>query len=86
MSDNGTFEMQPWGYREAVCMLARWKFEAENSELVEPHRYERYSERYFIGREMVKILTQKSYAEINYDINLVYNKAYGSAIREGREQ
>lgn len=86
MGDNGTFDRWPSGYREAVRMLARWKFEAENSELVEPHRYERYSERYFIGRDMVKTLTQRSYAEINYDINLAYNKAYGSAIREGREQ
>lgn len=73
MSDNGTFDTWPLGYREAIYTLARWKLEAENSELTEPHRYERYSERYFIGRDMVKILTQKSYAEINYDITLVYN-------------
>lgn len=83
MSNNDTFEMQPWGYREAVYILARWKFEAETSELVEPHRYERYSERYFTGFDMVKIVTQKSYEEINCDINLVYNKAYGSTAREG---
>lgn len=73
-------------YRQAIHLLARWKFEAVNSELTEPHRYERYSDRYDIGRDMVKILTQKSYAEINYDINLAYNKVYCSAIGEGREQ
>lgn len=73
MSDNVTFGTWPWGYREAVYMVARWKFEAENSELVELHRYERYSERYFIGRDMLKILTQKSYEEIEHDITLVYN-------------
>ena len=83
MSDNDTFDMQPWGYREAVYILARWKFEAETSELVEPNRYGRYSERYGIGCDMVKIITQKSYEEIIYDINLVYNKAYGSTAREG---
>lgn len=76
----------PTEYRQAVHLLARWKFEAANSELTEPHRYERYSDRYVIGRNMVKILTQKSYAEINYDINLAYNKVYCSTIREGREQ
>ena len=76
----------PTEYRQAVHLLARWKFEAANSELTEPHRYERYSDRYVIGRDMVKILTQKSYAEINYDINLAYNKVYCSTIREGREQ
>lgn len=86
MSDNGTFEMQPWGYREAVYILARWKFEAETSELVEPNRYERYSERYFTGLDMVKIISQKSYEEINCDVNLVYNRAYGNTAREGREQ
>jgi hypothetical protein len=73
VSDNATIDTWPWGYREAVYTLARWKFEAVNSELTEPHRYERYSERYYIGRDMVKILTQKSYAKINYDITLVYN-------------
>lgn len=73
MSDNGTFDTWPRGYREAIYTLARWKLEAESSELTEPHRYERYSERYFIGRGMVKTLTQKSYAEINYDITLAYN-------------
>lgn len=72
-------------YRQAVRLLARWKFEAVNSELTEPHRYERYSDRYVIGRDMVKILTQKSYAEINYDINLAYNKVYCNTAREGRE-
>lgn len=78
----------PWTteYRQAIHLLARWKFEAVNSELTEPHRYERYSDRYVIGRDMVKILTQKAYAEINYDVNLAYNEVYCNAIREGREQ
>lgn len=78
----------PWTaeYRQAIHLLARWKNEMVNSELTEPHRYKRYNERYLIGRDMVKILTQKSYAEINYDINLVYNEVYCSSIREGREQ
>lgn len=77
----------PWTteYRQAIHLLARWKFEAVNSELTEPNRYKRYSERYVIGRDMVKILTQKSYALINYDINLTYNKVYCNTIREGRE-
>lgn len=81
-------DRRPWTteYRQAIHLLARWKFEAANSELTEPHRYERYSERYVIGRDMVKILTQKSYAEINHDINLAYNKVYCNAAREGREQ
>lgn len=72
-------------YRQAVHLLARWKFEAVNSELTEPHRYERYSDRYVIGCDMVKILTQKSYAEINHDINMAYNKVYCNTAREGRE-
>ena len=76
----------PTEYRQAVHLLARWKFEAVNSELTEPHRYKWYNERYLIGRDMVKILTQKSYVEINYDINLAYNEVYCSSIREGREQ
>lgn len=76
----------PTEYRRAIHLLARWKFEAANSELTDPHRYERYSDRYVIGRDMVKILTQKSYAEINYDINLAYNEVYCTAIGEGREQ
>lgn len=76
----------PTEYQQAIHLLARWKFEAVNSELTEPHRYKRYSDRYVIGRDMVKILTQKPYTEINYDISLVYNKVYCSAIREGREQ
>lgn len=73
-------------YRQAIRLLAQWKFEAVNSELTEPHRHERYSDRYDIGRNIVKILTQKSNAEIDHDINFAYNKAYCSAIREGREQ
>lgn len=76
----------PAEYRQAVHLLARWKFEAVNSELVEPHRYKRYSERYFVGLNMAKILAQKSYEEINHDIDLAYNKVYCSAIRERREQ
>lgn len=72
-------------YRQAIHLLARWKFEAVNSELTEPHRFKRYKDRYFIGRDMVKILTQKSYAEINYDITLAYNKVYCNTAREGRE-
>ena len=80
------FDRRPTGYWQAIHLLARWKFEAVNSELTEPHRYKRYNDRFFIGRDMVKILTRKSYAEINYDFNLVYNKIYCSTIREGREQ
>lgn len=78
----------PWTaeYRQAIQLLARWKSEALNSELTEPHRYKRYSDRYVTGRDMVKILTQKSYKVINYDISLAYNEIYCSAIREGREQ
>ena len=74
------------GYRRAICILATCRHEAINSELTEPHRYARYAERYTFGLDLVKILTGKTYAKIDRDINLVYNKAYGSAIREGREQ
>ena len=81
-------DRRPWTteYRQAVHLLARWKFEAVNSELTEPHRYKRYSDRYYVGLNMAKLLAQKSYEEINHDIDLVYNKVYCTTIREGREQ
>lgn len=74
------------GYRQAIYRLALCKHEAINSELTEPHRYARYADRYTFGLDLVKNLTGKTYAEIDRDINLVYNNAYGSTAREGREQ
>lgn len=64
------------GYQEAVHALARCRFEALNSEITEPRRYERYAERYSTGLEMVKALTGKSYQEIDRDVIAIYNKLY----------
>lgn len=64
------------GYHEAICNLARCRFEALNSEIIEPRRYERYSDRYSAGLEAVKVLTGKSYREIDRDVIAVYKKMY----------
>lgn len=64
------------GYHEAIYTLARCRFEAINSEIIEPRRYERYTERYSTGLEMVKALTGKSYQEIDRDVIAIYNKLY----------
>lgn len=64
------------GYQEAIYTLARCRFEALNSEIIEPRRYERYSDRYSAGLEMVKALTGKSYQEIDRDVIAIYNKLY----------
>lgn len=64
------------GYQEAIYALARYRFEALNSEIIEPRRYERYTERYSTGLEMVKALTGKSYQEIDRDVMAIYNKLY----------
>lgn len=64
------------GYQEAIYTLARCRFEALNSEIIEPRRYERYSDRYSAGLEMVKALTGKSYREIDRDVIAIYNKLY----------
>lgn len=64
------------GYQKAIYALARCRFEALNSEIIEPRRYERYAERYSIGLEMVKALTGKSYQEIDRDVIAIYNRLY----------
>lgn len=57
-------------------MLARCRFEALNSEIIEPRRYERYAGRYGAMLEMVKALTDKSYQEIDRDVIAICNKLY----------
>lgn len=69
-------EEWPSGYQQAIYALARCRFEALNSEITEPRRYERYTERYSAGLEMVKALTGKSYREIDRDVIAIYNKLY----------
>lgn len=64
------------GYQEAIYALARCRFEALNSEITEPRRYERYTDRYSTGLEMVKVLTGKSYQEIDRDVTAICNKLY----------
>lgn len=86
MTDSVNNDTWDSGYRRAIRNLAVWRHESINSELTEPHRYARYADLYRFGVDLVKILTGKTYAEIERDINLVYNKEYGTAIREGREQ
>lgn len=85
MSDSVNINTWESGYRRAIYNLARCRHEAINSELTEPYRYARYADRYRFGLDLVKILTGKTYAKIDRDINLIYNKAYGNAAREGRE-
>lgn len=67
-------EKRSSGYQEAIYTLARCRFEALNSEIIEPRRYERYSDRYSAGLEVVKVLTGKSYQEIDRDVTAAYNK------------
>lgn len=67
-------EKRSSGYQEAIYTLARCRFEALNSEIIEPRRYERYSDRYSAGLEAVKVLTGKSYQEIDRDVTAIYNK------------
>ena len=86
MTDIDTINTWDSGYRRAICSLVACRHEAINTELTEPHRYARYSDRYAFGIDLVKILTGKTYIEIYGDINLVYNKVYGDTAREGREQ
>lgn len=62
------------GYREAIYKLARCRFEALNSEIIEPRRYERYADRYSSMLEMVKALAGKSYQDIDRDVIAIYNK------------
>lgn len=64
------------GYQEAIYKLALCRFEALNSEIIEPRRYERYADRYSAMLEMVKALTGKPYAEIDRDVIAIYNKVY----------
>ena len=64
------------GYQEAIYALARCRFEALNSAIIEPRRYERYADRYSAMLEMVKALTGKSYQEIDRDVIAIYNKVY----------
>ena len=64
------------GYQEAIYALARCRFEALNSDIIEPRRYERYADRYSTMLEMVKALTGKSYQEIDRDVIAIYNKLY----------
>lgn len=71
-----TCEQWSSGYQQAVYELARYRFEALNTEIIEPRRYERYSDRYSAGLEMVKALTGKSYQEIDRDVTANYNKLY----------
>ena len=62
------------GYQQAIYALARCRFEALNSVIIEPRRYERYAGRYGAMLEMVKVLTDKSYQEIDRDVISIYNK------------
>lgn len=62
------------GYQEAIYALARCRFEALNSDIIEPRRYSRYADRYSAMLEMVKVLTGKSYQEIDRDVIAIYNK------------
>lgn len=64
------------GYQEAIYNLARCRFEALNSDIIEPMRYERYAVRYSAMLEMVKALTGKSYQEIDRDVIAIYNKVH----------
>lgn len=64
------------GYQQAIYDLASCRFEALNSELVEPSRYELYADRYSTMLETVKVLTGKSYQEIDRDVIAIYNKLY----------
>lgn len=64
------------GYQEAIYELARCRFEALNSELAEPRRYKRYSDRFSTMLETVNVLTGKSYQEIDRDVIAIYNKLY----------
>lgn len=57
-------------------MLARCRFEALSSELVEPRRYKRYADRFSTILETVKALTGKSCQEIDRDVIAIYNKLY----------
>ena len=86
MTNSANISTWDSGYRRAIYNLAACRHEAINSELTEPHRYARYADRYAFGLDMVKTLTRKPYGEIDRDINLVYNSAYGNSAREGREQ
>lgn len=69
-------EQRSSGYQEAVYKLARCRFEALNSDIIEPRRYYRYADRYSTMIEMIKSLTGKSCHEIDRDVTAVYNKAY----------
>lgn len=64
------------GYQEVIYKLACCRFEELNSELVEPRRYKRYADRYGTMLETVKVLTGKSYQEIDRDVIAIYNKLY----------
>ena len=64
------------GYQEAIYKLARCRFEALNSGVIESRRYERYAERYSAMLEMVKVVTGKSYQDIDRDVIAIYNKVH----------
>lgn len=64
------------GYQQAIYKLALCRFEALNSDIIEPRRYERYADRYSAMFEMVKAVTGKSYLEIDRDVIAIYNKVY----------
>ena len=64
------------GYQQVTYELASCRFEALNSEIIEPRRYKRYAERYSIMLETVRALTGKSYQEIDRDVIAIYNKLY----------
>lgn len=64
------------GYQQAIYKLACCRFKALNSEIIEPRRYERYSDRYSTMLETVKALTGKSYQEIDRDVIAIYNQLY----------
>lgn len=74
MTDSANINTWSSGYQEAIYKLARCRFEALNSDIIEPRRYERYADRYSTMLEMVKALTGKSYQEIDRDVIAIYNK------------
>lgn len=69
-------EQRSSGCQEAIYALARCRFEALNSEIIEPRRYERYTDRYSAMLKMVKVLTGKSYREIGRDVIAICNKLH----------
>lgn len=75
MTDSANINTWSSSYQEAIYKLARCRFEALNSEIIESRRYGRYyADRYTAMLEMTKVLTGKSCQEIDRDVIAIYNK------------